>query len=70
MGPVNITLTKGVTVSGILYDENNRPKQGIEVYIAYRDGHYNRYYRPTTKTDDEGAFHADQCSARGSMGFY
>ena len=56
VGPINIMLTKGFSVSGILHDENNRPKQGIEVYIAYRDGHYNRYYRPTTKTDAEGRF--------------
>jgi len=55
-GPVTIRLTDAVTISGKVIDKDSRPVPNRKVWVAYRDGHYDRYYRPTAVTDKSGRF--------------
>jgi beta-lactamase regulating signal transducer with metallopeptidase domain len=56
VGPVTIRLTKGATISGTVYDGENRPMSKQKVGISYHDCQSNRYFRPTAITDEEGRF--------------
>ena len=56
VGPVDIRLTKGGTISGIVYNSKQKPAAGQTVRIAYENGQYNRYFRPVTTTDKNGHF--------------
>jgi len=56
VGPITIKLTRGATISGMVYDGEGKPLPKQRVIVAYTDGRYNRYYRPFTITNEEGRF--------------
>lgn len=56
VGPVTIKLTRGATISGMVYDRKDRPLPKQRVRVVYTDGRYSKLYRPFTITDEDGHF--------------
>ncbi|MCE5248628.1 M56 family metallopeptidase [bacterium] len=53
---VTISLTQPATVTGTVVDEDGKPLAHHEVRASATDKLENRYYDPTTRTDDKGNF--------------
>jgi len=53
---MQLTLTRGATVRGQVVDVLGRPKSHTQVRAISTDGRDNRYYVPTTKTDEQGNY--------------
>jgi protocatechuate 3,4-dioxygenase beta subunit len=53
---LEIKLTRGGIVKGTVLDEKGQPKPNVEVRAAAVDMRDNRYYVPTTKTDQDGRY--------------
>lgn len=53
---VEIKLTRGGTVTGIVLNEKGQPQPNVEVRAAAVDMRDNRYYLPTTKTGQDGRY--------------
>ena len=56
LGDVELQLTRGGTVRGQVLNSKGKPKPHIGVRAVRMDLLDNRYYVPTTKTDDDGRF--------------
>jgi protocatechuate 3,4-dioxygenase beta subunit len=53
---VDLLLTRPGTVRGRVLDAGGDPRPHVEVRAARVDQHDNRYYMPTTKSDEDGGY--------------